>query len=47
MIVVDTSVWIDVLTGRRTKQARRCAELIEAGDPVALTDVIFAEILQG
>lgn len=47
MIVVDTSVWIDVLAGRRTKQARRCVELIERGDPVALTDVIYAEILQG
>jgi predicted nucleic acid-binding protein len=47
VIVVDTSVWIDVLAGRRTKQARRCVELIERGDPVALTDVIFAEILQG
>jgi predicted nucleic acid-binding protein len=47
LIVVDTSVWIDVLAGRRTKQARRCVELIERGDPVALTDVVFAEILQG
>jgi predicted nucleic acid-binding protein len=47
VIVVDTSVWIDVLAGRRTKQARRCVELIERGDPVALTDMIFAEILQG
>jgi predicted nucleic acid-binding protein len=47
VIVVDTSVWIDVLGGRRTRQARRCVELIEAGDPVALTDVIFGEILQG
>jgi predicted nucleic acid-binding protein len=24
VIVVDTSVWIDVLGGRRTRQARRC-----------------------
>jgi predicted nucleic acid-binding protein len=47
VIVVDTSVWIDVLGGRRTRQARRCVELIEDGDPVALTDVIFTEILQG
>jgi predicted nucleic acid-binding protein len=47
VIVVDTSVWIDVLAGRRTRQARRCVELIEGGDPVALTDVIFTEILQG
>lgn len=47
MIVVDTSVWIDVLAGRRTRKARRCVELIEGGDPVALTDVILTEILQG
>lgn len=47
MIVVDTSVWIDVLRGRATRQAQRCVELIEAGEPVALTDVIFTEILQG
>jgi predicted nucleic acid-binding protein len=47
VIVVDTSVWIAVLAGRRTRQARRCVDLIEGGDPVALTDVIFAEILQG
>jgi predicted nucleic acid-binding protein len=47
VIVVDTSVWIDVLGGRRTPQALRCVELIEAGEPVALTDVIFTELLQG
>jgi predicted nucleic acid-binding protein len=47
VIVVDTSVWIDVLAGRRTRQARRCVELIEGGEPVALTDVIFTELLQG
>jgi predicted nucleic acid-binding protein len=47
VIVVDTSVWIDVLAGRRTRKARQCVELIEGGDPVALTDVILTEILQG
>lgn len=47
MIVVDTSVWIDVLGGRETRQAVRCVELIEGGEPVALTDVIFTEVLQG
>jgi predicted nucleic acid-binding protein len=47
VIVVDTSVWIDVLGGRRTRRALRCVELIEAGEPVALTDVIFTEVLQG
>lgn len=47
MIVVDTSVWIDVLNEVDGPQARRCVDLIESGEPVALTDVIFTEILQG
>jgi predicted nucleic acid-binding protein len=47
VIVVDTSVWIDVLNGRSTPQADHCVALIEDGQPVALTDIIFAEILQG
>ena len=47
MIVVDTSVWIDVLNERGSPQALRCVELIEGGEPVALTDVVFTEILQG
>lgn len=47
MIVVDTSVWIDVLAGRDTARADRCVQLIEDGEPVALTDVIFTEVLQG
>jgi predicted nucleic acid-binding protein len=47
VIVVDTSVWIDVLNERSSPQARCCVELIEAGEPVALTDIVFTEILQG
>lgn len=47
MIVVDTSVWIDVLNDNDTPQATRCAELIESGQPVALTDAVLAEVLQG
>jgi predicted nucleic acid-binding protein len=47
VIVVDTSVWIDVLNDRSTSQADHCVALIEDGQPVALTDVIFTEILQG
>lgn len=47
MIVVDTSVWIDVLNDAETPPARRCVALIEAGEPVALTDVILTEALQG
>jgi predicted nucleic acid-binding protein len=47
LIVVDTSVWIDVLRGIESPTASRCIELIEDGAPVALTDVILTEILQG
>lgn len=47
MIVVDTSVWIDVLNETATPQATRCVELIEGGEPVALTDIVLTEILQG
>ena len=47
MIVVDTSVWIDILNDVPSTGARRCADLIGGGEPVALTDVILTEILQG
>jgi predicted nucleic acid-binding protein len=47
VIVIDTSVWVDVLVDRQTPQALRCVELIEGGEPVALTDVVFTELLQG
>jgi predicted nucleic acid-binding protein len=47
VIVVDTSVWIDVLNDTPAPQAGRCVELIESGEPVALTDIILTEVLQG
>ncbi|MBV8294051.1 MAG: PIN domain nuclease [Mycobacterium sp.] len=47
MIVVDTSVWIDVLNDTPAPRAQRCVQLIESGQPVALTDVILTEVLQG
>lgn len=47
MIVVDTSVWVDVLNDNPTEAAARCIELIESGEPIALTDIVFTEILQG
>jgi predicted nucleic acid-binding protein len=47
VIVVDTSVWIDVLNEVESPRASRCIELLEDGAPLALTDVIFTEILQG
>jgi hypothetical protein len=47
VIVVDTSVWIDLLNGVDAPLPRRCAELIQSGAPVGLTDIILSEILQG
>lgn len=47
MIVVDTSVWIDVLNGNDTPQAVTVVDLIEQGAPVALTDIVLTEVLQG
>lgn len=47
MIVVDTSVWIDVLNEVESPGAARCVELLRDGAPLALTDVVFTEILQG
>lgn len=47
MIVVDTTVWVDVLNEVDTPAARTCVGLIENGAPVALTDIVFTEILRG
>ena len=47
MIVVDTSVWINFLRESDSAASRRCAELIRDGAPVALTDVVMTEVLQG
>lgn len=47
MIVVDTSVWIDVINGNDTPAATTCVGMLESGDPIALTGVILTEILQG
>ena len=46
MIVVDTSVWIPFFAGRDTPEALKCVEL-SRGAPVALTDVVLMELLQG
>lgn len=47
MIVVDTSVWIDFFRDTRTWQVEHLAQLIADDEPVALTDVVLTEILQG
>lgn len=47
MIVVDTSVWIDFFRNTGTWQVEHLAQLITDDEPVALTDIVLTEILQG
>ena len=48
MIAVDTSIWIDFFRGRQTTQTARLKESLKSeNDEAVLTDVVFAEILQG
>jgi len=47
VIVVDTTVWIDFLNGAQTSEEKHLQELIHEERSVALTDLIFCEILQG
>jgi predicted nucleic acid-binding protein len=47
VIVVDTSVWIDFFRDTDTWQVEHLAQLIADDEPVALTDIVLTEILQG
>lgn len=47
MIVVDTTVWIDFLEARGSPFDLHLKKLIEQGEALALTDVIYCEVLQG
>ena len=47
MIVVDTSVWIDFLEARETSFDIHLTDLIRQGEALALTDLIYCEVLQG
>lgn len=47
MIVVDTTVWIDLFRDADTWQVEALVEAIEADEAVALTDIVLTEILQG
>lgn len=47
MIVVDTSVWIDWFRDAESDHVDELQRLIDERRPVALTDVIMTEILQG
>ena len=47
MIVVDTTVWIDFLEERGTPFGSHFQKLVEEGASLALTDIIYCEVLQG
>lgn len=46
-VLVDTSVWIDALTGRKTWQAELLGKLIDDNAAIVLCPTIIQEILQG
>jgi predicted nucleic acid-binding protein len=46
VVLVDSSVWIDLLRGRETAQTHALRKLVQA-DEAALAPVIYQEILQG
>jgi predicted nucleic acid-binding protein len=47
VILVDTSVWIDYLRGQSTAATNVLQGMLNDEVPVAITGVIFQEILQG
>ncbi|GJL49887.1 MAG: ribonuclease VapC [Nitrospirales bacterium] len=47
MIVVDTTVWIEFFNRAQTPEDRYLQYLIRESHSLALTDLIFCEILQG
>ncbi|HZE50637.1 MAG TPA: PIN domain nuclease [Jatrophihabitantaceae bacterium] len=47
MIAVDTGVWIDYLHLAQTPCANRLGEELRAGRDIAITDVVYTELLQG
>lgn len=47
MTVVDTSVWIDLFSGRDSPQVKVLESLIERRDDICLSGIILTEVLQG
>lgn len=46
-MVVDTSVWIDLLNGRETPRVKLLAAALEDGDLIVLPGLVLTEVLQG
>ena len=47
MIVVDSSVWIDLLSNRDTIQTRALTGYLDRGDLLSIGDLVLMEVLQG
>jgi predicted nucleic acid-binding protein len=47
VILVDTSVWIDLFNGTSTAQTKQFESIIEQSDDICITGVVYTEILQG
>lgn len=47
MVLIDTSVWIDLLNGTETRQTDQFEKLIDLNDDICINGMIFTEILQG
>ncbi len=46
MVLVDSSVWIDLLRNRTTRETDRLEELLR-GEQVVIGDLMLVEVLQG
>ena len=47
MTLVDTSVWIDIFSGRNTAHVAMLESLIERREDICLCGVVLTEVLQG
>ena len=47
MIAVDTSVWLDYLRVASTPQAKWLGQELRSGRNIAITDIVYMELLQG
>ena len=46
-MIVDSSVWIDLLNGEKTAEANHLAKAIFERDPVLVPGLVLTEVLQG
>ncbi|PVE53535.1 VapC toxin family PIN domain ribonuclease [Arthrobacter sp. TPD3018] len=47
LTLVDSSVWIDLLANRDTRQTRALTQSLDRGDPLGIGDLVLMEVLQG